>query len=251
MAGHSKWANIKHKKAASDAKRSKVFTRVLKEIMVAARQGGGDPGGNPRLRHAISEARSNNVPNDNIDRAIKKGTGELEGVNLEEMNYEGYGPGGVAVLLDVVTDNKNRTVGELRHLFSKHGGNLGENGCVAWMFDMRGMFLIDSTSLDEEAFMEIALELGAEDFSTEDEGYQLLTAPEDYGSTLDQIGDREDVSLVASQLARLPQNTIAVDADGAPRLLRLIEALEEHDDVQNVWSNFDIPAEVIEALDVG
>ena len=251
MAGHSKWANIKHKKAASDAKRSKVFTRVLKEIMVAARQGGGDPGGNPRLRHAISEARSNNVPNDNIDRAIKKGTGELEGVNLEEMNYEGYGPGGVAVLLDVVTDNKNRTVGELRHLFSKHGGNLGENGCVAWMFDMRGMFLIDSSSLDEEAFMEIALELGAEDFSTEDEGYQLLTAPEDYGSTLDQIGDREDVSLVASQLARLPQNTIAVDADGAPRLLRLIEALEEHDDVQNVWSNFDIPAEVIEALDVG
>ena len=170
MAGHSKWANIKHKKAASDAKRSKVFTRVLKEIMVAARQGGGDPSGNPRLRHAISEARSNNVPNDNIDRAIKKGTGELEGVNLEEMNYEGYGPGGVAVLLDVVTDNKNRTVGELRHLFSKHGGNLGENGCVSWMFDMRGMFLIDSASLDEEAFMEIALELGAEDFSTEEEG---------------------------------------------------------------------------------
>lgn len=251
MAGHSKWANIKHKKAASDAKRSKIFTRVLKEITVAARQGGGDPGGNPRLRHAIQEARNNNVPNDNIDRAIKKGTGELEGVNLEELTYEGYGPGGVAVLLDVVTDNKNRTVGELRHLFSKHGGNLGENGCVAWMFDKRGMFLFDPESFDEEAFMELALELGAEDFSTEEEGYQILTAAEDYGSTLDEIDGRDDLALTANQLALIPQNTIEVDAAGAPTLLKLIDALEEHDDVQNVWSNYDIPADVLEALEAG
>jgi YebC/PmpR family DNA-binding regulatory protein len=249
MAGHSKWANIKHRKAASDAKRSRIFTRVLKEISVSARHGGGDPAGNPRLRQAIQEARNNNVPNDTIDRAIKKGTGELEGQNLEELNYEGYGPGGVAVLVETVTDNKNRTVGDVRHLFSKFGGNLGENGCVSWMFDKRGMFLVDASGLDEEDLMELALELGAADFSTEEEGFQLLTAPEDYLNTLEQLQQREDITMLGSQLALLPQNTVEVDQDTAPQVLRLVEALEEHDDVQNVWANFDISPEILAQLD--
>lgn len=249
MAGHSKWANIKHRKAASDAKRSRIFTRVLKEITVSARHGGGDPAGNPRLRQAVQDARNNNVPNDTIDRAIKKGTGELEGQNLEELSYEGYGPGGVAVLVETVTDNKNRTVGEVRHLFSKYGGNLGENGCVSWMFDKRGMFLLDSEGLDEESFMELALEVGAADFSAEEEGYQLLTAPEDYIATLEELQRREDVAMLGSQLALLPQNTVEVDADNAPQVLQLVEALEEHDDVQNVWSNYDISSELLELLE--
>ncbi|REJ83914.1 MAG: YebC/PmpR family DNA-binding transcriptional regulator [Acidobacteria bacterium] len=246
MAGHSKWANIKHRKAASDAKRSRIFTRVLKEITVSARHGGGDPAGNPRLRQAIQEARNHNVPNDTIDRAVKKGTGELEGQNLEELSYEGYGPGGVAVLVETVTDNKNRTVGEVRHLFSRYGGNLGENGCVSWMFDKRGMFLVDASGLDEEEFMELALEVGAADFSTEEEGYQILTAPEDYLSTLEQLQQREEVSMLGSQLALLPQNTVTVDEQTAPQVLQLVEALEEHDDVQHVWSNYDIPPELAE-----
>jgi YebC/PmpR family DNA-binding regulatory protein len=240
MAGHSKWANIQHRKAAVDAKRGKLFTRLIKEITVAARLGGGDPTGNPRLRSAIQEARGNNVPNDNIDRAIKKGTGELEGAAYEENTYEGYGPGGVAVLVETVTDNKNRTVSEVRHIFSRHGGNLGENGCVAWMFDRRGSFIVDRESMDEEAFMELALELEVDDMSTdEEEGYVLYTAPEDYIRVLEALEARE-VALVAKKLIMAPQNTVPVTGDDVGKILRFMEALEDHDDVQNTWANFDI-----------
>ena len=191
MAGHSKWANIKHRKARQDAKRGKIFTRVIKEITIAARMGGGDPDGNPRLRSAIADARSNNVPMDNIERAIKRGTGEMEGVNYEELTYEGYGPAGVAILIEAMTDNKNRTVGELRHLLSKHGGNMGENGCVAWMFDRRGHFAMEESQMDEESFMELALELGVEDFESEDGVYTLYTAPEDYQRVRDELENRK------------------------------------------------------------
>ncbi len=180
MSGHSKWSTIKRKKGAADAKRSKVFTRLLREVTVSARLGGGDPAGNPRLRAAIQETRANNVPNDKVERAIKKGTGELEGVALEEVVYEGYAPGGVAVLIETLTDNRNRTVSEIRHLFSKHGGSLGENGCVSYMFDQRGYFLIDPDSMDEEGFMELALELEVDDIATDKGGYELFTAPEVY-----------------------------------------------------------------------
>lgn len=245
MAGHSKWANTKHRKAAVDAKRGKLFTKILREVTVAARMGGGDPDGNPRLRSAIQDARSNNVPNDNIERAIKKGTGELEGASYEEVSYEGYGPGGVAVLVEAMTDNKNRTVSEIRHLFSKHGGNLGENGCVAWMFDRRGSFFIERSSIDEEAFMELALELGAEDFVIDEDGYQLYTAPEDYMAVREALEAREELEVSVKQLAMIPQSQVHVEEE-APAVLRLMDALEDHDDVQHVWSNFDIDAEVLE-----
>ena len=240
MAGHSKWSQIKHKKAATDAKRSKVFTRILKEITVAARLGGGDPAGNPRLRNAISDARSQNVPNDNIERAIKKGTGELEGVSYDEISYEGYGPGGVAVLVETVTDNRNRTVSEVRHLFSKHGGNLGENGCVAWMFEKRGFFVIDPGDLDEESLMEIAVDLDAVDFSIEPDGFQLYVAPESYETARETLAQRDDLEVLVQELAMVPASQVAVDAEAAPQVLRLMEALEAHDDVQNVWANFEI-----------
>lgn len=246
MSGHSKWSTIKRKKAAIDAKRGKIFTKLLREVTVAARIGGNDPTGNPRLRSAIQEARSNNVPNDNLERAIKKGSGDLEGASYEEISYEGYGPGGVAVLVDVMTDNRNRTVGEVRHLFSKHGGNLGENGCVGWMFDQRGYFMIESGSMDEEAFMELALELGVDDISLENDGFELFTAPSDYLSTREALEER-GVALAEGRLAKIPQNTVALDEQGAPKLLRLLDALEDQDDVQNVWANAEIDDAVMEA----
>lgn len=249
MAGHSKWSSIKHKKAATDAKRSKIFTRILKEITVAARLGGGDPTGNPRLRTAIADAKSNNLPNDNIDRAIKKGTGELEGVNLEEVNYEGYGPGGVAVIVETMTDNRNRTVGEVRHCFSRHGGNLGENGCVSWMFDKKGVFVLDGSSVDEEGVMELAMEIDAEDYSQSDEGFELQVAPENYSESLDALSQNDAVKIVFKELSLLPQNTVDLDADTAPQVLRLMDALEELDDVQNVWSNFEIDEEILAGLE--
>ena len=246
MAGHSKWAQIKRKKAVTDARRGQLWTRLLKEITVAARLGGGDPDGNPRLRTAVQEAKSSNVPNDNIDRAIKRGTGELEGVSYEEVTYEGYGPGGVAVLVETLTDNRNRTVADIRHIFSKHGGNLGENGCVAWMFQKRGLFAIDKSMMSEESFMELALELDAADISIEDEIYEIYTAPENYGAISDALELRE-VPLVAKELAMLPQSQVQVGADKAAQLLRLMEALEEQDDVQHVWGNFDIDSDVLAA----
>lgn len=238
MSGHSKWSTIKRKKAAVDAKRGKIFTRLLREITVAARMGGGDPGANPRLRAAVQECKANNVPNDKLDRAIKKGTGELEGVALEEINYEGYGPGGVAVLVETMTDNKNRTVSEVRHLFSKHGGNLGENGCVGYMFDKRGYFAFEADSMDEEDFMELALELEVDDFATDGESYELFTAPEDYNRVLEAIAE-QDIKVAEKSLAMIPSTTVEVESDKLPQLLRFLDAMEDLDDVQNVWANFD------------
>ncbi|MEE8137758.1 MAG: YebC/PmpR family DNA-binding transcriptional regulator [Thermoanaerobaculia bacterium] len=246
MAGHSKWAQIKRKKAVTDARRGRLWSKLLKEISVAARLSGGDPAANPRLRAAIQDAKGANVPNDNIDRAIKRGTGELQGASYEEVTYEGYGPGGVAILVQALTDNRNRTVSELRHFFSKHGGNLGENGCVAWMFEKRGYFAIDKQALGEEQFMELALELGAADFSIEEGTFEIYTLPEDYEAVRNEL-ERRELPLVEAELAMLPQSQVKLDEKTAPRVLRLMEALEEHDDVQHVWANFDVDSEVLAA----
>ncbi len=252
MSGHSKWSTIKHKKAAQDARRSKVFTRILKEVVVAARLGGGDPAGNPRLRQALSEAKAHNVPGDTIDRAIKKGTGELEGVSYEEVTYEGYGPGGVAVLVETLTDSRNRTVADVRHLFTKHGGNLGENGCVAWMFHRRGFFAFDRAAMeesgvDEEALVELALDLEAEDFSVEEDSYHVYTSVEAFHATKDEVEERGLKTGIA-QLTMEPQNLVRVEEAVAGQLVRLIDALEDQDDVQHVWANFDLDDELLERL---
>lgn len=247
MAGHSKWAQIKRKKAVTDARRGQLWTRLLKEITVAARLAGGDPAGNPRLRTAIQEARASNIPNDNIERAIKRGTGELEGVAYEEAAYEGYGPGGVAIYVEVVTDNRNRTVAEIRNLFARSGGNLGEAGCVAWMFQKRGLFAIDTSTMSEEAFMELALELGAADLAIEEDSYEIYTEPGDYGAVANELEER-GIPLAAKELAMLPNALLEVDRQYATPLLRLLEALEEHEDVQHVWANFDIDDALLEEL---
>lgn len=244
MAGHSKWAQIKRKKAVTDARRGQLWTKLLKEITVAARIGGGDPMGNARLRTAVQDAKSSNVPNDNIERAIKRGTGELEGISYDEVSYEGYGPGGVAVYVETLTDNRNRTVADLRHIFSKSGGNLGDSGCVAWMFQKQGFFAIDKSSMSEEAFMELALDLEVDDISIEEEAYELFTEPDAFAAVREQLEERE-VSLIAKELAMLPTNQVDVDAENAPAVLRLMESLEEHDDVQHVWSNLDIDASLL------
>jgi YebC/PmpR family DNA-binding regulatory protein len=244
MAGHSKWAGIKHKKAAIDAKRARRWTKLVREVIVSARLGGGDPDFNPRLRSAILDAKADNVPNDTIDRAIKKGTGELEGESFEEVSYEGYGPSGVAVLVEAMTDNRNRTVSELRNLFSRHGGNLGETGCVAWMFDRRGCFAIEPTAMSEEELMELALELGVEDFEV-GEAYELFTAPEAYARVREELEHR-GVPLAAAELAMIPQSMVELgESSGA--VLRLMEALEDHDDVQHVWANFEVDEGVLAA----
>lgn len=246
MAGHSKWAGIKHKKAAIDKKRAKRWTKLVREIIVSARLGGGDPEFNPRLRSAVADAKDDNVPNDTIDRAIKKGTGELEGESYEETSYEGYGPGGVAVLVEALTDNKNRTVSELRHLFSKFGGNLGENGCVAWMFDRRGYFVFDPDSMSEEEFMELALELGVDDIATDD-AYEMFTAAEDYNRVRDELDERE-VHAEVRQLAMIPQTTVE-PGDHAGSVLKLVDALEDHDDVQHVWTNHEVDEAALAAAE--
>ncbi len=246
MAGHSKWAQIKRKKAVTDARRGQLWTKLLKEISVAARLGGGDPAGNARLRAAVQEARGSNVPSDNIERAIKRGTGELEGVEYEDVVYEGYAPGGVAILIEAVTDNRNRTVAELRHLFSRNGGNLGENGCVAWMFDQRGYFAFDPKSISEEHFMEVAIELEVDDIATGPDGYEMFTAPERFAEVREGL-ERLELTPATQELARLPKNQVPVDADSAPPILKLIEALEEQEDVQNVWANFEMDDELLVA----
>jgi YebC/PmpR family DNA-binding regulatory protein len=245
MSGHSKWSTIKHKKAATDARRGKMFSKILKEITVAARLGGADPKGNPRLRTALLEARSNSVPGDNIDRAIKKGTGELESVVYEEIIYEGYGPGGVAVLVEAATDNRNRTTAEIRHAFARNGGNLGEAGCVAWMFNRRGYFAIDSGAMDEEKFMDLALELGADDVAIEEDVYEVYTALEDFVSVQEEL-ERRGIPLAASELAMVPQTTIDVPRDKVSQVLRMVESLEDQDDVQKVWANLNIDDQVLE-----
>ncbi|HEY4591936.1 MAG TPA: YebC/PmpR family DNA-binding transcriptional regulator [Thermoanaerobaculia bacterium] len=246
MSGHSKWATIKHKKATTDARRGKLFSKILKEITVAARLGGGDAKGNPRLRAAVLEARSNSVPNDNIERAIKKGTGEIASEVYEEVIYEGYGPGGVAVLVEAATDNRNRTAGEIRHLFARNGGNLGEAGCVAWMFHRRGYFAIEKSAMDEEKFMELALELGADDVAIEEEVYEIYTPMEGFNATQEEL-ERREVPTVAKELAMVPQTTLDVPADKANQVLRLMDALEDHDDVQKVWANLNIDASTLAA----
>jgi YebC/PmpR family DNA-binding regulatory protein len=246
MSGHSKWATIKHKKAATDARRGKLFSKLLKEITVAARVGGGDSKGNPRLRAAILEARSNSVPNDNIDRAVKKGTGEIAAEVYEEVIYEGYGPGGVAMLVEAATDNRNRTTGEIRHLFARNGGNLGEAGCVAWMFHRRGYFVVEKSVMDEEKLMELALELGADDVAIEEDVYELYTPMEGFIATQEEL-ERRGVPTVVKELAMVPQTTIDIPADKVSQVLRLIEALEDHDDAQKVWANVNIDQKVLEA----
>ncbi len=240
MSGHSKWHTIKHKKGALDAKRGKVFTKLIKEITVAARTGGtGDVDSNARLRKAVNDAKGQNMPNDTIDRAIKRGTGELEGVNYEEITYEGYGIGGVAVLIETMTDNRNRTVAELRHLFSKNGGNLGEAGSVAWMFDKKGLIVVDKEARTEDEMFEIAIEAGADDVSTEGDVFEIYTAPDTF-DTVSEAVKAAKIEPQAAEVSMIPQNYIKLEGDDARKMLKLYEAIEDHDDVQNVYANFDI-----------
>ena len=248
MSGHSKWSTIKRKKGAADAKRGQIFTRLIKEITVAARMGGGDPEGNPRLRSAIATAKSENMPKDNIERAIKKGTGELEGAVYEEISYEGYGPGGVAVLVDCMTDNKNRTVADIRHAFSKSGGNLGETGCVSWMFEKKGSIVVDKDTIGEEELMDKALEAGADDVVEEDNVFQVITAPDDFEGVREAL-ETDGVKFLEASVVMIPQNVVDITEEKTARqILRLLESLEDHDDVQNVFSNFDISDEIMEAV---
>jgi len=243
MSGHSKWSSIKHKKAAKDAKRGKLFTKLIKEITVAARNGG-DPDANPRLRSAVLTARAASLPNDTIDRAMKKGSGQLEGQTLEEIDYEGYGPGGVAIMVRVLTDNRNRTVSELRFLFSKHGGNLGEANSVAWMFQKRGVIHVDKTGVDEDRVMELALEAGADDVADVGESFEVISSPD----TLDVLRGRlegAELKLIGAEVTMVPNNTVHLTGAQASSALKLLEALEDHDDVQNVSANLDVdPAEL-------
>ena len=245
MSGHSKWSSIKHKKAAKDAKRGKLFTKVIREITVAARMGGGEINSNPRLRTAVLTAKDASMPAENIDRAIKKGTGELESVTYEEVSYEGYGPGGAAIMVYVVTDNKNRTVSEIRRLFTKYGGNMGEGGCVAWMFDKKALITVEQTQIKEERLMDVALDGGAEDVREEDGHFEIIARPEDL-ENLRECLDREKIPMVTAQVAMIPKNTVTLDAKHAAQELKLAEELEDHDDVQTVSASFDIPDEFIE-----
>ena len=247
MSGHSKWSSIKHKKGATDAKRGRIFTRIIKEITVAARLGGGDPDGNPRLRSAIQAAKDENMPKDNIERGIKKGTGELEGVSYEEANYEGYGPGGVALLVDCLTDNKNRTVADLKHIFDRHGGSLGEPGCVAWMFEKKGLIVSDRDKVDEEKLMELALDAGADDVREEETEFEVITDPGAF-EAVKKAFDDAGVAYNLAEVSMIPQNTVNLEGKKAEQMLNLVEALEDHDDISNVYANFDIADEVMEAM---
>ncbi len=248
MSGHSKWSTIKRKKGAADARRGKIFTKLIKEITLAARLGGGDPEGNPRLRQAILAARDENMPKENVDRAIKKAVGDGEGAaGIEEITYEGYGPGGVAVLVEVMTDNRNRTVAEIRHIFSKHGGNLGENGCVAWMFEKKGSILIDRKAVGEDALLEIALEAGAEDVREEEGEYEVLMEPQTFEAVRKALEAR-GLKCIQPRIGMVPTNTVRLEAAKAEQMLKLMEKLEDNDDVQHVYANFDIPDDVMEKL---
>lgn len=241
MSGHSKWSTIKRKKEKIDSQRGKIFTRLAKEIIIAAKTGGGDPNANMRLKTAIQRAKDANIPNENIKRAIQRGTGELAGVNYEEITYEGYGPGGVAVMLEIMTDNRNRTAGEIRHLFSKYGGNLGESGCVAWMFDKKGLIVIDKseTDLSEDDLMLLALDSGAEDLKNEEDSYEIIAAPDDLDVVREALAG-QGIPIAVAEVTMIPQNTVNLTGDDAKKMLTLIDMLEEHDDVQNAYANFDI-----------
>lgn len=249
VAGHSKWAQIKHKKAHTDAKRGKVFTKIVKEIATAAKLGGGDPDGNPRLRTAIDNAKEVNMPHDNIKKAIMKGTGELPGVSYEEYLYEGYGPAGVAVMVEVMTDNKNRTVPEIRHIMSKNGGSLGESGCVSWIFEKKGYILVSKAKTSEDMVMTVALDAGAEDMRNdpEEENFEIITAPEDFAAVKGAV-EKAGLPVESAEVTMLPKTYVVLDGKTAEQMVRLIDALEDNDDVQNVYANFDIPDDVAEKI---
>ncbi len=247
MSGHSKWATIKHKKGALDAKRGKIFTRVIKEITMAAKSGGGDPEGNPRLRTAIALAKAENMPQDNIKRAIQRGTGELEGVNYEEITFEGYGPGGVALLVEVTTDNRNRTVSEIRHSFGKNGGNMGEAGSVSWMFHKKGQIVVPKAAAKEDDLMNIVLENGGDDLNDDGDNWEILTAPNAFETVLEAI-KKANLEVVHSAIGMVPQNYIKLEGPAASQMIRLLEAIEDQDDVQNVYSNFDVDQKQLEEV---
>ena len=246
MSGHSKWSSIKHRKAAVDAKRGKLFSKLIKEITVAARIAGADTQINPRLRSAVLAAKSKNVPNDTIDKAILRGTGELDGVDYEEIVYEGYGPGGVAIMIDVLTDNRNRAIADIRHILSKHGGNMGEPGCVSWLFDKRGWMIIEKGSIDEDELFMIALDSGAEDMTAQDDNLEIITSPEDFEEVRKAV-EESGATIIEAELTMLPQSTVKSEGKEAERMLRLMEALEDSDDVQKVYANFDIADDILEA----
>ncbi len=247
MSGHSKWSTIKRKKGAIDAKRGKIFTKIAKEISLAARLGGGDPDANSRLRQAVLAARDENMPKDNIDRAIKKGVGELGSVTYEEITYEGYGPGGVALMVEVMTDNKNRTVAEVRHILSKHGGNLGENGCVSWIFSKHGSILIDKKQIGEDELMELALEAGAEDVREEENEFEVLTDPLSFEGVR-KVLEEKGLKFLEAKVTMIPQNLVKLDGTKAEQMLKMMEKLEDNDDIQHVYANFDIADDVMEKM---
>jgi YebC/PmpR family DNA-binding regulatory protein len=247
MAGHSHWAGIKHKKALIDNKRGKIWSKISKALMVAAKLGGGDPATNPRLRVPLADARAARMPKDNIERAIKKGTGELDGGDVEEILYEGYGPFGVAIMCDIMTDNRNRTAPEMRKLFEVHGGKLGATGCVAYLFDRKGLVVVPAASLAEEALMELALEAGADDVRREAENFEITCDPESYADLL-VILETAGIEPTVKEITRIPQSTVDLDAEAGQKILKLMEALDDHDDVQNVSANFNIPQEVMDQI---
>jgi len=247
MAGHSKWANIRHRKGKEDAKKGKVFTKLIREITVAARSGGGDPNANPRLRTAIEEAKSNNMPKDNWERAIKKGTGELEGVTYEENTYEGYGPGGAAIIVESMTDNKNRAIAEIRHIFNKYDGNIGATGCVGWMFDRKGLIVINRDGVDEEKVMETAIEAGAEDVREEEGTFEVITAPEDFEAVRDALANAK-FEFEMSEITMIPQNMAPVEGKDAEKMVKMMDAFDDCDDVQKVYTNADIPDDIANAM---
>lgn len=244
MSGHSKWASIKHKKAATDAKRGKIFTKLIKMITVAARNGGGDPETNPGLRFAIEKAKESNMPADNVERAVKKGTGELPGTTYEQVSYEGYGPGGVAFFIEGLTDNKNRFTAEVRNTFAKCGGNLAGTGSVNWLFEKKGFFIINKSAVGEDKLMSIILDAGAEDLSTEDETYEVKSQPQDYEKVKKALDDSK-IKIESSEVTMMPKNTIKVTGEQAKQVLRLVEQLEDNEDIQNVYANFDIPDDIL------
>lgn len=244
VSGHSKWANIKHKKGKQDAAKGKVFTKYAKAIAVAAKEGGSDPENNAKLRDVVAKAKAQNMPNDNIDRAIKKGAGELEGSHYEEIVYEGYGPGGVAVIVETLTDNKNRTAGDVRHIFDKNGGNLGTTGCVSFLFERKGQLMVEKKdSIDEEEFMLLAIDAGAEDFLVEEEGYEIVTDPNDFGQVREAL-EKEGISFISAEVAMIPTTQTELSAEDTKKMQKMLDMFDDHDDVQEVYHNWDMPEDI-------